>query len=195
MSEVRGFDVAVIGGGVIGTSIAYHAAKRGLSRRFEVLNFAVAAYSPLQRFEAYRRKARKFRPDLVLYSATMLDNRLAETEYIGLGELAELPASPCLSSRIETGIAIDPVMLECVHETERLVDRELKPKTVRCRVRAGGVVIELDEACLAALPGERRAALTQRVQALFGQRSFAYGVSFERYRVGSAFLHFKRPVT
>ena len=58
---------------------------------------------------------------------------------------------------------------------------------------AGGVVIELDEACLAAVPDERRVALTQRVQALFEQRGFAYGVSFERYRVGSAFLHFKRP--
>jgi uncharacterized protein len=114
---------------------------------------------------------------------------------IGLGELAELPASPCLSSRIETGIAIDPVMLECVHETERLVEHELKPNTVRCRVRAGGVVIELDEASLLALPDERRAALTERVQAVFEQREFAYSVSFERYRVGSAFLHFKRPAT
>ena len=55
-----------------------HAARRGLGRRFEVLNFAVAAYSPLQRLETYRRKARGFRPDLVVYSATMLDNRLME---------------------------------------------------------------------------------------------------------------------
>lgn len=54
------------------------AARLGLARRFEVLNFAVAAYSPLQRFEAYRRKARSFRPDLVLYSATTLDTRLGE---------------------------------------------------------------------------------------------------------------------
>ncbi len=55
-----------------------HAAKRGLSRRFQVLNFAVAAYSPLQRLETFRRKSLKFQPDMVLYSATMLDNRLAE---------------------------------------------------------------------------------------------------------------------
>ena len=55
-----------------------HAAKRGLRRRFEVLNFAVAAYSPLQRLESFRRKAAAFQPDLVIYSATMLDPRLLE---------------------------------------------------------------------------------------------------------------------
>ncbi|MCA1686292.1 MAG: hypothetical protein LC745_09995 [Planctomycetia bacterium] len=55
-----------------------HAAKRGLSRRFQVLNFAVAAYSPLQRLESFRRKALPFKPDLVIYSATMLDQRLME---------------------------------------------------------------------------------------------------------------------
>ena len=55
-----------------------HAARRGLTRRFEVLNFAVAAYSPMQRLEAFRRKAVAFDPDMVLYSATLLDNRLIE---------------------------------------------------------------------------------------------------------------------
>ncbi|MBV8230327.1 MAG: SGNH/GDSL hydrolase family protein [Planctomycetaceae bacterium] len=55
-----------------------HAERLGLGRRFEVLNFAVAAYSPMQRLEAYRRKARQFHPDLVIYSATMLDVRLLE---------------------------------------------------------------------------------------------------------------------
>jgi uncharacterized protein len=113
--------------------------------------------------------------------------------HIGLGDVAELPASPCLSSRIETGIAIDPVMLGCVHESERLVDRELRPKTVRCRVRARGVVIELDEASLVALSDERRLALMDQVRALFDRGRFAFEVTFEPYRVGSAFLHFKRP--
>jgi hypothetical protein len=56
----------------------HYAAINGIARRFEVLNFAVAAYSPLQRLEAYRRKAAEFRPDLVLYAATMLDLRLLE---------------------------------------------------------------------------------------------------------------------
>jgi hypothetical protein len=57
-----------------------HASLRGLSppRRFEVLNFAVAAYSPMQRLETLRRKVLAFHPDLVIYSATTLDTRLME---------------------------------------------------------------------------------------------------------------------
>ncbi|QEH37732.1 hypothetical protein OJF2_63230 [Aquisphaera giovannonii] len=57
-----------------------HGTRRGdaTGRRFEVLNFAVAAYSPLQRLDTLRRKALAFRPDLVIFSATMLDLRLME---------------------------------------------------------------------------------------------------------------------
>jgi hypothetical protein len=54
------------------------APRPGRPRRYEVLNFAVAAYSPLQRLEALRRKVLAFRPDLVIYSATTLDVRLME---------------------------------------------------------------------------------------------------------------------
>lgn len=61
-----------------------HAAKRGDRRRFEILNFAVAAYGPSQRLETYRRRASKFEPDAVIYSATMLDPRLTEIHLRGL---------------------------------------------------------------------------------------------------------------
>ena len=49
-----------------------------MPRRYEVLNFAVAAYSPMQRLETLRRKVMAFQPDLVIYSATTLDTRLME---------------------------------------------------------------------------------------------------------------------
>lgn len=61
-----------------------HAELRGLKRRFEVLNFAVAAYGPVQRLELFRRKVASFNPDLVIYSATMLDIRLLEIHLCGL---------------------------------------------------------------------------------------------------------------
>ena len=50
----------------------------GVPRRFEVLNFAVAAYSPMQRLDTLRTKVMAFEPDLVIYSATTLDIRLME---------------------------------------------------------------------------------------------------------------------
>jgi hypothetical protein len=87
------FRIAVLGSSIdmgwgVGTEATYanllegwlnaHAARRKIARRFEVLNFAVAAYSPVQRLASFHRKARRFQPDLVLYSATMLDLRLLE---------------------------------------------------------------------------------------------------------------------
>ncbi len=51
---------------------------RGDNRRFEILNFAVAAYSPTQRLATYRRTVRKFKPDFVIYATTLLDPRLTE---------------------------------------------------------------------------------------------------------------------
>lgn len=105
-----------------------------------------------------------------------------------LPDVAELPSAPCLSSRIETGIGIDPDMLACVHAAETLVGERLKPRTVRCRVRAKGVVMELDPAALAASTGLHE-ALGSEIAELFAARGFEYSVSFESYRLGSAFLH------
>ncbi|HEV3164914.1 MAG TPA: SGNH/GDSL hydrolase family protein [Isosphaeraceae bacterium] len=93
------FRIALVGSSIdmgwgVGTEETYenlledwlntHAAKRGSIRRFEVLNFAVAAYGPPQRLESLRRKAMAFQPDMVLYSATMLDLRLLEIHLCGL---------------------------------------------------------------------------------------------------------------
>ena len=62
--------IVIIGGtGYSGGHIASEAARRGLARRFEVINFAVAAYGPLQRLETFRRKAAPYNPDLVVYVA------------------------------------------------------------------------------------------------------------------------------
>jgi uncharacterized protein len=110
---------------------------------------------------------------------------------LGLGGVAELPASPCLSSRVETGIAIRPEVLESIHAVERLVEQTLAPRTVRCRVRNAGIVIELDEGALAALDGRARAGLAARVQGVFAATHRDAQVRFEPYRTGSAFLHFK----
>jgi uncharacterized protein len=112
----------------------------------------------------------------------------AIARHLDLADIAELPSAPCLSSRIETGIAIDPDMLKLVHAAEILVSKSFAPRTVRCRVRAKGVVIELDEQNLAALDEGARDALKVNVGALFRDGGFEYPVSLAPYRTGSAFL-------
>lgn len=105
---------------------------------------------------------------------------------LGLGALADLPASPCLSSRVETAIAIDPAMLRSIHAVERLLGDRLSPKTVRCRLRREGVVIELDAASLAGL-GDR-AALIAAIAPLLPPLLSGRPIRFEAYRTGSAFV-------
>lgn len=102
-----------------------------------------------------------------------------------LDDLAELPAAPCLSSRVETGIQIDPGALRSINDAENLLRRALQPQTVRCRVRAQGVVIELDAPTLQRLDDQRRDALATQISALFTD---APTVSFANYSRGSAFL-------
>ena len=107
---------------------------------------------------------------------------------LGLGEVAELPAAPCLASRIETGIPIEAPTLARVHACERMVGAALGARTVRCRVRAGGVVLELDQAALQAAGEARRAELAAAVRRLFAEAGPPPEVSFAAYRNGSAFL-------
>lgn len=107
---------------------------------------------------------------------------------LGLSELAALPAAPCLSSRVETGIRIDPTALTAVDAAETLLRQQLQPRTVRCRVRRAAIDIELDPDTLAGLPADRRAALAAEVSARFGAYAAGRPVTFSAYRMGSAFL-------
>jgi uncharacterized protein len=103
---------------------------------------------------------------------------------LGLGTLSELPSAPCLSSRIETGIAIEAPVLGMVHRAEQIVAAAMRPRTVRCRVRRSGVVIELDTATLARLTPPDAETLRHSIQALGITRP----ISFAAYVNGSAFL-------
>jgi uncharacterized protein len=101
---------------------------------------------------------------------------------LGLEDLAELPAAPCLSSRLATGIRVTAERLRLVHAVERLIDRELAPATVRCRLFHDGVAIQLDPASLERIAAAEAAPLRRHVEAIAG------GVRYEPYRMGSAFL-------
>ncbi len=112
---------------------------------------------------------------------------------LGLGALSELPSAPCLSSRIETGLFIEPRTLALVHKAEQLVAARLgatgSSRTVRCRVRREGLVIELDPASLRTVQDAGEDALGRTVAELAaGAGEPARPVRFAAYRTGSAFL-------
>lgn len=67
---------------------------------------------------------------------------------LGLGSVAELPAAPCLSSRLQTGISVTPTRLRLIDEVEERTRQLLSPATVRCRIFAERVEIQLDPASL-----------------------------------------------
>ena len=129
----------------------------------------------------------------------------AIARYMQLHDLAELPAAPCLSSRVQTGIAIDARDLSALHTCEKLVAerlaRFLTPNgaqgnargtvagTVRCRVRDDGIVIELDELSLCALADGVRSELASEISTHFAGHRPGIAVRFAPYTMGSAFVH------
>jgi uncharacterized protein len=106
---------------------------------------------------------------------------------LGLDDVAELPAAPCLSSRLETGIPVTAERLRLVHAVERLIGRALAPQTVRCRVLHDGIAIQLDPASLARMAGEGNASLAAAVADLLAEHGHHPTVRYQPYRMGSAF--------
>lgn len=111
---------------------------------------------------------------------------------LGLGAVAELPASPCLASRLETGIAVTPERLGLVAAVERLLGERLGPGEQRCRVRADGIEIEIDGTRLAGLDASGRSALLAAVEGVLGAAGVHAPVRLAPYRRGSAFLAGRR---
>jgi uncharacterized protein len=106
---------------------------------------------------------------------------------LGLGAIAKLPASPCLSSRVETGIPIDADTLVKIDAAEGVLREATGAAAVRCRVRHAGIEIEIDSVTLARLSDGERERLGRRVGALFALDA-AHQPTFAAYRMGSAFL-------
>ncbi len=140
-----------------------------------------------------------FRPGLIAAKQHNVRHPLVEAEIdkatvrlmaaeMGLGALSELPSSPCLSSRVETGIRIEAPVLAMVHAAETLVAKRLSPQTVRCRVRAQGVVVELDQETLAGLAEDSRLSLQRELEHMVREAGLTRPIAFAAYRTGSAFL-------
>jgi uncharacterized protein len=98
---------------------------------------------------------------------------------LGLGGVAELPAQPCLASRVETGIPIDARDLAFVDRVETATRALSGAEDVRCRITAQGVRLELS-----ATPTPEVVSLFTALCASEGRAMAGLGP----YRRGSAFL-------
>tara|TARA_R110000737_G_scaffold334959_2_gene353453 strand:- start:2753 stop:3538 length:786 start_codon:yes stop_codon:yes gene_type:complete len=105
---------------------------------------------------------------------------------LGLGELAELPAAPCLASRVETGLRVEPDDLKRIDAVETKLRALLGNVTLRCRRLHSGWVIEIDPELEARLNGPRRAEILALVETV-GKDDLP--VTLRPYRKGSAFVH------
>jgi uncharacterized protein len=106
----------------------------------------------------------------------------------GLYDIAELPAAPCLASRIETGITVSAERLKLVYEVERLIRQTIGEGTVRCRLRSRTIEIELDASVFAKLDDAMQQYLTDRIARLQSSEGWVVPVRFGVYRRGSAFV-------
>lgn len=103
---------------------------------------------------------------------------------LGLDDLEQLPAQPCLASRVETGIAISAVDLAFIDDVEtELAARVGRGMVLRCRVTHEGVVIELPDATdFAAVESARE------IGARVCDTSGRVFIGVRPYRRGAAFL-------
>lgn len=75
---------------------------------------------------------------------TKADVRHIAREF-GLDDVSELPAQPCLASRIETGLRVTPDDLRFVELVERRLAETDPSAIIRCRVVPGGIRLELED--------------------------------------------------
>ncbi|HTH98241.1 MAG TPA: hypothetical protein VL574_12560 [Stellaceae bacterium] len=101
---------------------------------------------------------------------------------LGFDEVAELPAQPCLSSRVETGIAIDAADLAFVDRVETAL-AALGPQgaTLRCRITHDGVAVELGHDV------DRSVEMDRLVEAFCAAEGRRFA-GFRAYRRGAMFV-------
>ena len=105
----------------------------------------------------------------------------------GLDGFCEIPASPCLSSRVLTGLRIDPDELMTIDRVEAALRRVLGDIPLRCRRVMAGFMVQVDAAILAGLAEHDRQEVLAISSKVAGQNGKIVGI--EPYKMGSAFAH------
>ena len=115
--------------------------------------------------------------------------------YLGLDDLHDLPAAPCLSSRVTTGIAIDATLLPVINTAEQLLWTQLQShlplQGVRCRIKPEQVTIQIQTRAVIDPQASYAINAINLIRDLFvdsGHQGQVKHIDIEPYRRGSAFL-------
>lgn len=105
---------------------------------------------------------------------------------VGLDE-AELPASPCLASRLYTGTRVTAARLQAIEAGEAVIAEMTDIRVVRCRIRDDRVLIEVPDEDRHAVDAETIHAVTKTMTAIEpGLQSV--DLDDKPYRAGRSFL-------
>lgn len=162
---------------------------RGISARFPGTILSGTNLDDLDDFRPGLQAAEQFQVQHPFVACGLNKQAVREVcRALGYPELAELPAAPCLASRVETGLRIDAEALRFIDEIEQQIRRDLQVNTARCRVRAHEIAVELDEAALQTLPPQDSERWRRHIAGLAARHGLPTAISFQPYRRGSAFI-------
>lgn len=95
-----------------------------------------------------------------------------------LQDIADLPAQPCLASRVETGIRISREDLGFIHRVESSLRSYAPQANLRCRILPAGVRIETDLELPDEALDQARQLCLQENRSLIGIGAYARGSAF-----------------
>lgn len=108
--------------------------------------------------------------------------------HLGLNKLSVKPASPCLASRVETGVKIEPNQLTLIYDIETEVRNMISAENIRCRITANQIQLQLDSTVLDELSPESIIDIEKQIQGIVTKAAITVPVTVGPYVRGSAFL-------
>jgi uncharacterized protein len=111
---------------------------------------------------------------------------------LGLGELSALPSSPCLASRVQTGIPVTPILLNKIDDIERYIKNIFINADIRCRWMTDNLIIQFKKPQLSHLTNYQKELIVNKANKIF---SIEYKkIKFSEYKKGSAFIPKKNEI-
>ena len=108
--------------------------------------------------------------------------------HLGLSQLSVKPASPCLASRVETGVRINPKQLTLIYDIETEVRKLVSSENIRCRITSNQIQLQLDAPVFEGLSSQLIDNIEKQMEVIATRAQLSAPVAIAPYVRGSAFL-------